>query len=180
MPFLIGAIILVALLVLVWYISTLNNLRTLCVKIDEAESGIDVALAKRCDVLNKMLDICKGYMKHEKETLFEVIKMRQGMSVDEKAEFNGRLDEAQKQINITAEAYPELRSSDTFVMLQKSVLDVEEHLQAARRVYNSAVSRYNQQIVMFPASIVANGAHMSSRSFFTASETQREDVKMQF
>ncbi len=180
MPFIIGTVILVALLVLVWYISTLNSLRTMVVKIDEAESGIDVALTKRCDVIGKMLDSCRGYMQHESETLREVIKMRQGMTVSEKAELVNKLGEVQDKISFTAEAYPELRSSETFVMLQKSILDVEEHLQASRRVYNSAVSAYNQKIVVFPASIVANGAKMTAKDFFEAESKAREDVKIQF
>lgn len=178
--FIIGGVVLIILLVLVWYISTLNTLRTMTVKIDEAESGIDVALAKRSDVLTKMLDTCKGYMKHESEVLTDVIKLRKGMTLDEKAKVSEDMDAVQRQINITAEAYPELKSSNNFVMLQKSIADVEEHLQAARRAYNGNVSKYNQKIIVFPASIVANAAGMTKRGFFEASEKQREDVKIEF
>ena len=177
----IGFIIIALLIIaLVWYVSTLNSLKVMTVKIDEAESGIDVALAKRYDVLKKMLDACKGYMKHERETLFDVINLRQGMTMGEKAQANSQMDEVQRQISFTAEAYPELRSSDTFVMLQKSILDVEEHLQAARRAYNAAVSAYNQKILVFPSSIVANAGNFTKRDFFEARAAQREDVKIDF
>ena len=98
----------------------------------------------------------------------------------EKAQANSQMDEVQRQISFTAEAYPELRSSDTFVMLQKSILDVEEHLQAARRAYNAAVSAYNQKILVFPSSIVANAGNFTKRDFFEASAAQREDVKIDF
>ena len=67
-----------------WYISVSNQLNRLVVKVDEAESGIDVALTKRYDVLVKMMDTVKAYTKHEKETLFEVIKLRSGMTMAEK------------------------------------------------------------------------------------------------
>ncbi len=180
MPFIIAAAVLLVLLIIVWYISTLNNLRIMQVKIEEAESGIDVALTKRSDVLAKMLDTCKGYMKHESDLFSRVIELRKGMTLSEKARINADMDDLQKQINVTAEAYPELRSSETFVMLQKSIADVEEHLQASRRAYNGNVSRYNQKLVSFPASVVANAAGMKRRDFFEASEKQREDIKIEF
>ena len=59
----------IILLLVIWYISTMNKLRQLEVKVDEAMSGIDVALTKRFDALTKMLDTTKGYAKHETETL---------------------------------------------------------------------------------------------------------------
>ena len=178
--FIIGALILVILLIIVWYISTMNTFKVMRVKVDEAESGSDVALAKRSDGLTKMLDTCKGYMKHEAEVFADVIKLRKGMTLSEKVKLSEDMDALQKQINITAEAYPDLKSGETFIMLQKSIADVEEHLQAARRAYNGNVSKYNQRLVVFPASIVANACGMTKCEFFEASEKQREDVKIEF
>lgn len=66
------AIFIIILIFVIWYISTSNKLNRALIKIDEAFSGIDVALAKRYDVLTKMIAVVKGYAKHEKETLFEV------------------------------------------------------------------------------------------------------------
>ena len=68
------AVAVIVLIFVIWYISTSNKLNRSVVKIDEALSGIDVALTKRYDVLTKMIDVVKSYAKHEKETLFEVIK----------------------------------------------------------------------------------------------------------
>ena len=62
----VGIIVLILVIIIVWYISTCNRLKRAIVKIDEADSGIDVALTKRYDVLTKMLDVAKGYAKHEK------------------------------------------------------------------------------------------------------------------
>lgn len=163
----------------VWYISTINKLNRLVVKIDESLSGIDVALTKRYDVLTKMIDVVKGYAKHEKETLFEVIKLRSNMSLQEKSEANHSMDENLKKINIIAESYPELRSNENYKTLQQSIVDVEEHLQAARRLYNSNVSLYNQQLVTFPTSIVGNNKGMVKKDFFEADEVKRNDVKIE-
>lgn len=172
----IGIVVAVLLILVIWYISTSNKLNRSVVKIDEATSGIDVALEKRYDVLTKMIDVVKGYAKHEKETLFEVIKLREGMSMKERNEANSAMDESFKKINVLAESYPELKSSENYKTLQQSIADVEEHLQAARRLYNSNVSSYNQLLVSFPASIVAKNKGMVKKDFFEANEAIKIDL----
>lgn len=179
MPFIIIAVVII-LILLIAYISIGNKLSRLQVKIDEAESGIDVALTKRYDVLTKQLDIVKGYAKHEAETLSNVIELRKGMSMSEKSETAAAMNDLQSRINVVAESYPELRSVENFKALQNSVNDTEEHLQAARRVYNSNVSSFNQMLVAFPSSVVANMRHLTKRDFFEAEAQKRSDVKMEF
>lgn len=170
----------VILIILIWFISTSNALNKAIIKIDEANSGIDVALTKRYDVLTKMLDIAKGYAKHEKETLFETIKLRKDMTMAEKSEANNKMSDAFGKINALAEGYPELKSSENFKALQLSVSDVEEHLQAARRLYNANISSYNQMIVSFPTSIIAGMKGLTKKDFFVADDAKKEDVKMEF
>lgn len=172
--------VVIILIILIWFVSTSNALNKAIVKIDEANSGIDVALTKRYDVLTKMLDITKGYAKHEKETLFETINLRKDMTMAEKSEANNKMSEAFGKINVIAEAYPELKSSENFKTLQLSVSDVEEHLQAARRLYNANISSYNQMIVSFPTSIIAGMKGLAKKDFFVADEAKKEDVKMEF
>lgn len=171
-------ITIVVIAFVMWYISTSNKLNRSVVKIDEALSGIDVALTKRYDVLTKMIDVVKTYTKHEKETLFEVIKLRKDMSIKEINEANHAMDENLKKINVVAENYPELKSSDNYKTLQQSITDVEEHLQAARRLYNSNVSLYNQLLVSFPTSSIAKNKGMTKKEFFEADELKKEDVKI--
>ena len=84
------------------------------------------------------------------------------------------------KINVLAEAYPELKSSENFKALQLSISDVEEHLQAARRLYNANISSYNQDIVTFPTSIVAGMKGFTKKEFFEAEDAKKEDVKMEF
>ena len=171
-------IAIIAVIIVLWYISTSNKLNRAVVKIDESLSGIDVALTKRYDVLTKMMDVVKAYAKHEKETLFEVINLRKDMTIQEKNEANKAMDENMKKINVVAESYPELKSSENYKTLQQSIADVEEHLQAARRLYNSNVSLFNQLLVTFPTSSIAKNKGMTKKDFFEADETKKEDVKI--
>lgn len=168
----------VLFILVVWYISVSNKLNRAVVKIDESLSGIDVALTKRYDVLTKMIDVVKAYAKHEKETLFEVINLRKDMTMQEKNDANKAMDENFKRINVVAENYPELKSSENYKTLQQSIADVEEHLQASRRLYNSNVSLFNQMLVTFPTSSIAKSKGLTKKDFFEADETKKEDVKI--
>lgn len=175
-----GLIVVVAL----WFIGTMNSLRQLEVKVEEAESGIDVALTKRFDVLTKMVNTVKGYAKHESETLENVTKWRQGLpkklSIQEKQEFMGKMDAIQGGINVAVEAYPDLKAEKLFTQLTNQIADVEEHLQAARRLYNSNVSTINSRIVTFPTSFVAGMVNVTKKEFFEADSQKREDVEITF
>lgn len=168
----------------IWYISVLNYLRRLEVKVDEGLSGIDVALTKRFDMLTKMLETTKGYAKHESETLLNIVTARKGsisnMSIAAKQELVDELDKVNSGINVLVEQYPELKADNVFINLQKGIADVEEHLQAARRLYNSNVRVLNENIVSFPKSFVANSRSIAKRPFFQAEDIKREDVKIEF
>ena len=164
-----------------WYISTMNRFERLAVKIAESDSGIDVALTKRFDTLTKTLDVCKAYAKHETELLMNLVKLRGGhMNLDEKNEVNRRMDEVSGKINVMAEAYPELKSSENFKQLQLAIADVEEHLQAARRIYNMNVSFFNQLLAAWPSGAIGRRRGHAPKGFFQAEERKREDVKMEF
>lgn len=180
------AVILIAVIAIVaWYIVTMNWFRQTKVKVEEANSGIDVALTKRYDLLTKALASVKGYAKHEAETLSKVIGMRTGnineLSLDEKSKLNAQLSEVQRGINVVVEQYPQLKADTQFTLLQNQTADCEEQLQAARRVYNSNVSIFNQKRVTFPDSIVAKRIGFTQDlEFFKADEEKRQDVKFEF
>lgn len=173
-------ILFLVVLIIIWYISVSNSIKVAELKVDESESGIDVALTKRYDVLTKMLDTVKGYQKYEKSVLSEMIELRNGMSMTERKTANNTMDKVSRDISVLAEAYPELKANTNFVELQKAIVDVEEHLQAARRLYNSNVNAYNKKLIVFPSSIVANKMGAVKRELFEAEDIKRQDVKMQF
>ena len=170
--------LLIALIAVLWAVKASNNIKRMEIKVDEAFSGIEVALTKRYDMLTKMLDVCKGFMKHESELFSKVISLRRGMSLGEMGEADREMGELTGRLFAVAENYPELRSAQVYAELQQGVHDAEEHLQAARRLYNASVSSYNAAIAVFPDSLLARGR--SPREFFEAEESRREDVKVQF
>lgn len=176
----IAVAIIVFFSILVYFISTGNTLARLLVKVQEASSGIDVALSKRYGVLKKMFDASKGYMEYEKFMILESIKLRNNMTIVEKKRVASEMESAAMMINSVGEAYPQLASSAVFVNLQKSIADTEEHLQAARRLYNSNVSIYNQKIVSLPTSIVATLRGFKTQDMFTIDAAQRDDFDMNF
>ena len=171
-------LLLIALIAVLWAVKASNNIKRMEIKVDEAFSGIEVALTKRYDMLTKMLDVCRGFMKHESELFSKVISLRRGMSLGEMGEADREMGELTGRLFAVAENYPELRSAQVFAELQQGVHDAEEHLQAARRLYNASVSSYNAAIAVFPDSLLARGR--SPREFFEAEESRREDVKVQF
>ena len=172
------AFIVIVVIFVIWMIATVNGFKRKEIKIDECLSGIEVALTKRYDMLTKMIDTAKGYMSHEEEVFTKVISLRRGMSADELQNADKQISEMSAKFFAVAEGYPELKSAELFSDLQAGIRDAEEHLQAARRLYNASVSDYNTSIAMFPASILAGGR--AAKSFFAAEESKREDVKISF
>ena len=168
----------IALIFIIWYFSTLNSFKRAIIKIEEADSGIDVALAKRYNVLTQMIETVKGYMKHEQELMVKVIELRKGMSIDEKNSANKEMDDAFRQVRAVAEGYPDLKASDNFKVLQNAIVDVEEHLQAARRLYNSNVSLYNQKIEVFPGNVIAKSKNYTKKQYFEASDEEKVNVEV--
>ncbi len=180
-------VILIAIIAIVaWCISTRNTFNVMKVKVDESASGIDVALTKRFDLLTKSLAATKGYAKHEVETLEKVVNLRSGnsikeMSMKDKNTLTNEISEVSKGLNILVEQYPNLKADATFVELQRQTADCEEQLQAARRIYNSNVSMFNQKRNVWPSSIIANKiGFKEDLDFFEAEESKKEDVKFDF
>lgn len=177
------AVILVVVIGIVgWYISTRNKFIRMEQDVQNSESRIDVYLTKRYDLLTKMLSTTKGYMKHEKETLTEVVQMRNpgvNASLKEKAEFNDQMSSVAKQLNFVVEKYPDLKADKMFNNLQQSISEVEENLQAARSNFNANVASFNKAILQFPGSLVA-GAKYTKKEYFEAEETKKQDVEMNF
>ena len=174
----------IILVIILWYIGTMNRLRHYALKVEEAESGIDVALTKRYDLLTKMLETTKGYAKHESETLEKIVRWRGGIpnnaSLEDKEEFTKQLREVSSGIDVVVEQYPDLKANTVFKELQAAVVNTEEHLQAARRLYNANVTQLNHLVVSFPQSIVANSIHMEQRPYFETEERKRQDVEIKF
>lgn len=168
--------LLLILLAAGWCIRTRNDFVAKEIRVEEGLSGIEVALAKRYDLLTNLLQVTKGYMAHEKEIFSQIVQLRKGMSVEELNEAKVQIDGFQDRLFAVVEGYPELRASDVCMKLMSGIRDAEEHLQASRRLYNTNVTAYNTAIAVFPASLLAGGRQ--PKAFFSADEEQHDHVSM--
>lgn len=166
----VGVLVLLAL----FYIIIYNRLVGSRNRVDEAWSGIDVQLKRRHDLIPNLVEAVKGYAKHEKETFENVTKARAGAikasGVEGVAKAEGALQQALGGLNIVAEQYPDLRATENFQQLQGQLTELEDEIQAARRIYNSNVQSYNTSCQQFPSSIVANSGGFTIREFFEINE----------
>ena len=150
--------------------------------VEQAFGTIDVQLTQRYDLIPKLVETVKQFMTHERSLLEDIVRLRsQAMSsttTAEKVAANNELTNALGRLNVQVENYPQLRSSDTFVMLQRSLNEVEEQLAAARRSYNAAVTEYNNSVESFPSSLVAGMGGFRGEKVFAADAQKRGDVDM--
>ncbi|MDE5777695.1 MAG: LemA family protein [Lachnospiraceae bacterium] len=173
--------VIIIVIFIVWAVSTTNRIKMMEVKIDEAKSGIDIALIKRYDILTESLNVAKGYAAHEKELMVQLITARSGMSLQQTQEVMKNQEKVLEKLKIVAEAYPQLYSNSLFKELQEQIAVTNEHLSAAKRVLNSNIALYNQTIVSFPASIIADGIGCKRVEFFKETdENKKQDVHMTF
>jgi LemA protein len=125
----------------------------------EGLSGIDVQLKRRADLIPNLIETVKGYMGHERQVLERVTELRiqslQTGSVAEKGQVEGMLTQALRTLFAVAENYPDLKASQNFMELQKSLADIEEQLQLSRRYYNGAARNLNILVESFPSNIMA-------------------------
>jgi LemA protein len=167
-----GAIIFIAVLALValWAIVAYNSLVRSRNKVDESWSGIDVQLKRRHDLVPNLVETVKGYAAHERETLLCVTEARRdaeaarGPEQTERAE--AKLTSALGAVNALAEAYPELRAAENFQRLQAELAEIEDEIQASRRIYNANVQDYNTRIQVFPTMLIAGTMSFTPRRFF--------------
>ena len=144
---------------------------------------MDVYLKKRWDLIPNIVETVKGYAKHEKDTLEEVVELRNStydkMSDDEKIKTNEQLSSSISKIMVLAEAYPDLKANENFKNLSKELSKVEDDIANSRKYYNGIVRIYNNNVEMFPSNIFARLFGYKSKSMFEASTNERENVKVE-
>jgi len=167
---------LLALLV-VWVVVTNNSFIRARNKVDEAWSGIDVQLKRRHDLVPNLVETVKGYAEHESATLAAVTQARSAAmgagAGSERSAAEERLTSALDGIRVVAEQYPELRASQTFQTLMAQLSELEDQIQAARRIFNANVNAYNTRIQLFPNSLVAGGKFTPRELFQLDSPAER-------
>ena len=151
----------------------------------EAWSGIDVQLKRRYDLIPNLVETVKGYSQHEK-SLFEDIanirtKAQQTDQIKEKGQMENALTQGIKGLFAIAEAYPDLKANQNFLDLQKSLTDVEDQIQYARRYYNGTVRDYNILVETFPSNLIATLGGFRVAEFFEielVTQRKKPEVKI--
>ena len=176
-------IIAIVVIILIALFITYNSFVQLNNKVKEAFATMDVYLKKRWDLIPNTVETVKGYAKHEKNTLKEVIELRNSaydkMSDDEKMKTNEQLSKGINKIMALAESYPDLKASENFKDLSNQLTKVEDDIANSRKYYNGTVRIYNNKVEMFPSNIIAKIFGYKSKNMFEASETERENVKVE-
>ena len=183
----IALIVIAALIVLLvlYYVSARNGIIGARNRVDEAWSGIDVQLKRRHDLVPNLVESVKGYAAHESQVFEKATKARaEAMSargVGETAEAEAKLSGALTDLRAVAENYPQLRATENFQQLMRQLSELEDEIQASRRIYNSNVQAYNTKIQIFPNSVVASSGGFTAREFFEITDAaEREPAQVSF
>jgi LemA protein len=160
----------------VFAVSIYNSLVTLNVNIDRASSNIEVLLKQRFDEIPRLVEICKGYMSHEKETLEKVIKARNiFMSAPKtaaKLQADYRLAAALQPLFAVSERYPDLKANEEFLHLQKRVTALENEIADRREFYNASVAVFNSRIRQIPDVVIAGFLKYQEKTMFKAVDAE--------
>jgi LemA protein len=174
---------------LVYVVMLYNNLVQVKHNVAKAWANIDVLLKQRHDELPKLIETCKQYMKFEQDTLTKVMEARSRVSSAREQQNIGALGQAEGALRSTlgnlfalAEAYPDLKTNQTFLQLQSRISGLENAIADRREFYNESVNINNVRIEQFPDSIVAGVFHFKPAALleFSAEEKADVDVKSLF
>ena len=149
----------------------------------EAWSGIDVQLKRRYDLIPNLVNTVKGYAAHENEVLARVTELRnQAMAAQDltkKNELEGELTSTLKTLFALSESYPELKANQNFIVLQNSLMEIEDNLQNARRYYNATVRNFNVLVDSFPSNILARKFKFTKKEYFEVeNDLERKNVEV--
>ncbi len=158
-------LIFLLLIIAVWLYNRLVRTRNL---VSEAWAGIDVQLQKRSELVPNLVKIVKGYAAHESGVLEDVTRLRASTEnrVEARAQHETAFSQSLGRLFALAESYPDLKASDGFQQLHSSLVEIEDHLQYARRYYNGAVRDNNNLVEGFPSNIIAGAFKFRQAEFF--------------
>lgn len=166
------------ILLLLLFISTYNKLVKLRNNREQSFADIDVQLKQRHDLIPQLVDSVKGYMKHESDVLTRVTDARShamnASGINDKIAAENQLTQALQGLQISVEAYPDLKANQNFMNLQEEISDVENKLAAARRFFNSATKEFNNAVEVFPSNIIAGMFGFKREQMFDLGTQQRE------
>jgi LemA protein len=161
-----------------------NGLVALRNDIDKAWANIDVMLKQRHDELSKLLDVCKGYMNYERDTLQKVVQARsmyqQALTLGQKAQADQSTTIAVRGLFGVAEKYPDLKANNNFMQIEKRITELENQIADRREFYNDSVNTFNIRIQQFPDTFVASFMQARPRAMFKVEATDKAGSPMTF
>ena len=159
-----------------------NGLVALKNDIDKAWANIDLMLKQRHDELPKLVEVSKGYMNYERDTLQKIVQARalyqQAVTVDQKAQADHRAKAAVRGLFAVAESYPDLKANHNFLQLQKRITELENQIADRREFYNDSVNTYNIRIQQFPDTFVAAFMQLTPKPMFKVQESDKADLSL--
>lgn len=175
----------VIILTILMAIGIYNRLIRLKNLVQEAWSGIDIQLKRRSDLIPNLVATVQGYSQHENKLLTEITQLRSSTlnagSIEAQVKAENGLTGALKTLFAVAENYPELKSNQNFIQLQKELALIEDHLQLSRRYYNATVRDFNTSLQSFPNNLVAQHLQYRPATFFeVSSAVERENPTVRF
>lgn len=174
----------VVLLLIIWIVATYNGLISLRNRKDDQWSQIDVQLKRRADLIPNLVETVKGYAKHEKGTLEDVVKARNNFvtasTPEEEMKASGEITQALSRLFALSENYPDLKANQNFVSLQNDLKETEDKISIARQFYNDTVLTYNNKVEMVPSNIVAGLFGFKKAAFFEIEEADKAAPKVSF
>ena len=150
--------------------------------VQEAFSTMDVYLKKRWDLIPNLVEVVKGYAKHEKEIIEKITVLRtnsyENMSTNKKININEQLTQDLSKIMVITENYPDLKANQNFIELNRNLVKIEDEIANSRKYYNGIVRIFNNKIQMFPSNIIAKifGFHLAN--MFEADTNEKNNVKV--
>jgi len=170
--------------VIIYVVMIFNGLVALKNDIAKAWANIDILLKQRHDELSKLLDVCKGYMDFERDTLQKITQARsmyrQAVSVDQKAQADHTASSALRGLFAVAENYPQLKANDNFMRLQARITDLENQIADRREFYNDSVNTFNIRIQQMPDTLIASFMNVTPQAMFKVEASEKADVPMAF
>ncbi len=176
----INFLIIIVIIIVILTILIYNRIKRLSNKVKQAESTIDVYLNQRFDLIPNLVECVKAYAKHENDLLTSITALREGYNNSKELKEGAKLNNKCGELLFLSEKYPNLKSNETFLNLQNNITKMENELQAARRLYNSDVTMYNNYINTFPGNIYAQIFGFKEQELFEIDELKKINIDVNF
>jgi LemA protein len=167
--------------VLLFFLFGYNSLVGKQNQVDNAFAALDAMLKKRFDLIPNLVATAKNYAQYEQSTLDNLVELRSKaingqLSNNQSIELDNSFTQATRNLVVLSENYPELRASENYNQLQRTLNETEEQISAARRNYNASVTDYNNAIQQVPTNFIANLFVFPKRALLSTPEAQRENI----